>query len=118
MKHNVSSLATLVLLAAAVVAPGSAAADEGRKCIYPRGGLAPEVGSWPCSPKRPHLVEVDRRATFRPHPLSRDLNRTNLGRFADQGAVGYAAAGTSDVVVASSGSAALAEDWTEEIETP
>ncbi len=116
MKRNVLSFATLVLLAAAMVAPGSVGA-ENRKCIYPQGGLAPAVGPWPCSPGRPHLVEIDHRATFRPHPLSRHLDRTNLGVRAEQRPVGYAAAGASDVAI-SSGATALAEDWAEEIEAP
>ena len=117
MKRNVLSFATLVLLATATMAPGGAAAEENRKCIYPQGGLAPAVGPWPCTPNRPHLVEIDHRATFRPHPLSRHLDRTNLGLRADQRPVGYAAAGASDVVV-SRRSSTLAEEWTEEIEAP
>ena len=117
MKRNVLSFATLVLLATATMSPGSAAAEENRKCIYPQGGLAPAVGPWPCSPNRPHFVEIDHRATFRADPLSRHSDRTNLGRGAGQRVVGYAAAVTSDVLV-SSGSSAPAEDWTEEIEAP
>lgn len=116
MKRKVSSFATLVLLATIMAGPGSAGA-ENRKCIYPQGGLAPAVGPWPCSPNRPHLVEIDHRATFRPDPLSRHLDRTNFGLRADQRPVGYAAAGASDVVV-SPRSSALAEEWTEEIEAP
>lgn len=116
MKRKVSSFATLVLLATIMVGPGSVGAED-RKCIYPQGGLAPAVGPWPCTPNRPHLVEIDHRATFRPHPLSRHLDRTNLGLRADQRSVGYAAAGASDVVV-SRRSSALAEEWTEEIEAP
>jgi hypothetical protein len=116
MKRNVLGFATLVLLATGAMA-GTAAAEESRKCIYPQGGLAPAVGPWPCSPKRPHLVEIDHRATFRPDPLSRHSNRTNFGQGRDQRPVGYAAAGASDVL-ASSGSSALTEYWTEEIEAP
>ena len=116
MKRNVLSFATLVLLATGAMA-GTAAAEEGRKCIYPQGGLAPAVGPWPCSPKREHLVEIDHRAIFRPDPLSRHSDRTNLGQGRDQRSVGYAAAGASDVLV-SSGSSALMEDWAEEIEAP
>lgn len=119
MKRNVLSFATLVLLATATMAPGGVAGEENRKCIYPRGGNAPAVGPWPCSPNRPHLVEIDHRATFRPDPLSRHSERTNLGRRTEQPPVGYAAAAAaaSDVRV-SSGSSALAEEWTEEIEAP
>lgn len=117
MKRNVLSFATLVLLATATVAPGGAAAEENRKCIYPRGGLAPEVGPWPCSPKRPHLVEIDQRATFRPHPLSRHSNRTNLGLAADQPAPAHAADVAFDAAVSPRSSAPQGE-WTEEIEAP
>lgn len=117
MKRNVLSFATLVLLATATMAPGGAAAEENRKCIYPQGGLAPAVGPWPCSPNRPHLVEIDHRATFRPHPLSRHSDRTNFGQARDQRPVAYAAAAASDVLV-SSRSSAPAEDWAEEIEAP
>lgn len=116
MKRNVLSFATLVLLATATMA-GTAAAEESRKCIYPQGGLAPAVGPWPCSSNRPHLVEIDHRATFRPDPLSRHSDRTNLGQASDQRPVGYAAAAASDVLV-SSGSSPLADDWAEEIEAP
>ncbi len=117
MNRNVLSFAALVLLATATMAPRSAAAEENRKCIYPQGGLAPAVGPWPCSPNRPHFVEVDYRATFRPDPLSRHSDRTNLGGGANQRVVGYAAAAASDFRV-SSGSSAPEEDWTEEIEAP
>ena len=117
MMRHASSLATLVLLATVMIAPGGAVADEARKCIYPRGGLAPAVGPWPCDPKRPHSVEIDRRATFRPHPLSRHSDRTNFGLAADQGAPPYAAAVAFDAAL-SPRSSAPQEAWIEEIEAP
>lgn len=108
-------IAGLVLVAGAM-APGNAVAADGKKCIYLQGGIAPDVGPYPCNPKRAHMVEIDRRAIFPRDPLSPHSERTTFGApWLESGLAGaFAAAGASDAP-----SVALEyQDWIQEVETP
>lgn len=98
----------LTLLAVVLTGPADVSADPLKTCIYPQGGNAPAVGPYPCR-KEPHFVRIDRRAIFRPDPLSPYRERSNFGRE------------TADVTAVATEPAALAEaeePWVPEIEAP
>lgn len=71
LRRRLAVVAGLALVSVVVVAPGdglggddATVPDRRKTCIYARGGLAPDTGSWPCDPSRPHWVGIDRRAVF------------------------------------------------------
>jgi len=89
---------------------GHATTDPQKTCIYPLTGNAPDVGPFPCAKYR-HLVGMDKRAMFRPDPLSPFSNRSNFGRELGAGSGGGSAA-------APEAAEATGVSWVEEIEAP
>lgn len=89
---------------------GHATTDPLKTCIYPISGNAPDVGTFPCAKYR-HFVGMDKRAMFRPDPLSPFSNRTNFGQELGVGSGGGSAA-------APEAAEATGVSWVQEIETP
>lgn len=81
MNRIVLTSAVLAVLVVAGVAPASAQSREPDReekyCIYPRGGVAPDVGPYPCT-RSGHLVGV--RQVSQACIAGHCADRVNFGR--------------------------------------